>query len=382
MERYKCKTFQYKKAQQLVEFLLVVPFMIIILGILTEYAYALNINMTLKEGLKTATASIYSQIKPGMGESDIRAIVVANLKDYLTANNVPVNSENITDSSIGYAIVGKANMGQMAVFMASYTYIPSFTLPNVYFHFLPDKFTFFATSAVPGAFLNPSSDYGNAYGNSTIDSLILDKIWSASDFASLTFNGIKNGVLKDKSGSSNLRANVLFLIPSPSTPGTYIFIYDDGTVPDCSWNSAGATISGSGCGSFNGGKFIDYLKTYGFYNVIFVQDSDLNNLTSNLSNLSSYWVYDNSSGTAVPVPTANVDNTDLSVSNIDGILKRSLALITASTPSTPSTSRGNYDDNTTIKTFGSIVFVGSGDPSNITAGASPPSITSFPSGMN
>lgn len=382
MERYKCKTFQYKKAQQLVEFLLVVPFMIIILGILTEYAYALNINMTLKEGLKTATTSIYSQIKPGMSESSIRAIVVANLKDYLTANNVPIGSENFTDSSIGYAIVGKADTGQMAVFMASYTYIPSFTLPNVYFHFLPDKFTFFATSAVPAAFLNPASDYDNSYANSTIDSLILDKIWSASDFGSKTFNGVKNGVMKDTSGSSNLRGNILFLIEVPLNSGNYVFVYDDGTVPNCSWNSGGATISGSGCGSYNGGKFIDYLKTYGFYNVIFVfNDSDLANLTSDLSNLSSYWLYDTSSGTAVPVPTANVDNTDLSVNNIDGILKRSLALITASTPSTPSTSKGNYDDGP-ITTFGSIVFVGNVGTSNITAGATPPSITSFPSGMN
>lgn len=378
MNRYGFKIFQYKKAQQLVEFLLVVPFMVIILGILTEYAYALNINMTLKEGLKMATTSIYSQIKPGMEESDIEELVKNNLITYLAANNVPVNSENITEKDVGYALVGKVETGQMAVFMASYTYIPSFTLPNVYFHFLPDKFTFFATSAVPGAFLGSTG----AYSDSGVikKSVILDKIWSASDFASVTFNGIKKGIMNNMSADSG-RDEMIFMVPPPSKPNTYVLVKWNGTVKNCTLTVDKDTKTFSFSGSETGcsGNFVNYLAANKKYNVIFVdnRDRDLANVGSDLSLLSSYWLFD--PGAKVSVPTATVDNTDISASNIDGILKRSLALITASAPGNPSTSIGNYDDNS--MTYGSIVFVGiDADTFGIiTTGAdSPPTRSSFP----
>ena len=66
-------------AQQLVEFLLVAPLMIIILGILLEYAYALSINMTLAQGLKQSTSIIYGQIKPAMTQAEITTLVQATL---------------------------------------------------------------------------------------------------------------------------------------------------------------------------------------------------------------------------------------------------------------------------------------------------------------
>lgn len=193
-----------KKAQQLVEFLLVAPFMIIILGILTEYAYALNINMTLTQGLKTVTSSIYGDIKPETTTSEITTLVTTNLTDYLSTSNIPTNTEN--NIKVNYFTIG-----ENAVFIARYTYFPAFTLPNVYFKIMPDQFDFLATSSVPKAFLE-ENDY-----SMSVDSQTLDKVWSSTaGFSSQDdFNASKEGIMKDTTG----RSNMLFLIPTTAAVG-------------------------------------------------------------------------------------------------------------------------------------------------------------------
>lgn len=361
--------FQYKKAQQLVEFLLVVPFMVIILGILTEYAYALNINMTLSEGIKTVNSLIYSQIKPGMTEEDVRILVKSNLIDYLKTNNAPTKTEN--NINVSYATIG-----QTTVFMSTYTYIPAFTLPNAYFKILPDKFDFVATAAVPTAFLSTNSAY-----NGGIDSETLDKIWSASDFSSLEkFNGSKKGVIKDSTATSG-RSNMLFLVPNTTAtsllPGpsknAYALVNWNGTILKSGADTYNVN-TGDGkvytCTSLactdTGNKFLNYATTNGFSNIIFIHDSEANDL----SDLSS-WI-------------TPAGSTDISASTVDGILKRALCLVNSA-----SLSIGNYDNLNlnvkdynetaspgnayTVETFGSMVFVHyiSGDDiSKITNGAS------------
>lgn len=171
-------------SQQLVEFLLVAPFLIIVFGLLTEFAYALNINMTLNQGLRIATSSIYSEIRPGMTADDINAIVQYDLTNFMAANQAPVNSEN--NLTVNYSTVGYNTF-----FLATYTYIPAFTLPNIYIHILPEKFEFRTVSVVPAAFLSP-----NNYTAST--SADLDSFWSSSaDFTSLdSFDDAKRGALR------------------------------------------------------------------------------------------------------------------------------------------------------------------------------------------
>lgn len=217
MEIFKRK----KNSQQLIEFLLVAPFLVIILGILTEYAYALNINMTIEQALKAVTSSycskdisgtttcysIYNQIKPGMDKQTIRTNVSDGFVQYLNDNNVPTNPKNNID-------IGYTEVGQTAVFIANYTYIPAFTLPNVFFKFLPDEFNFFATAAVPSTFLRQ-----NNY-NSAITSTQLDGIWGASDFSSLNkFEDSKKGIIKEDDTTTGYgRSSILFF--TPSAPGS------------------------------------------------------------------------------------------------------------------------------------------------------------------
>lgn len=212
-----------KISQQLVEFLLVVPFMVIILGILTEYAYALNINLTIAQGIKMAVSAgytlqdtsktnhyygTYSQIAPQKSATDSQDFIVkkvtAGFLQYLMDNNVPTNTENnITVTPI--------KIGQTQIFVAGYTYIPAFTLPNVYFKFMPDKFNFSAAAAVPAAFLGDNSAYAGGYATDD-----LTHIWTMSGDLTdkTTFDDSRQGIIKDdKSGG---REDFVFLIPNPS----------------------------------------------------------------------------------------------------------------------------------------------------------------------
>lgn len=350
-----------KSAQQLVEFLLVAPFIMIFLGILTEYAYALNINMTLTEGLKTATSSIYRDIKPGMTASDVQTIVFDNLKAYLDKNNAPVLAENIKAENVGYA-----SIGQNTVFMASYTYIPAFTLPNVWVKIMPSEFKLFATAAVPTAFLS-----ANNY-DATLTSSKLDGIWSSSgSFTKQTdFDASKKGIMKDTEG----RNNMIFLVPTsaPNLTNPYALVGWDGAVKmDGSSTYAVDTKDGQlytcpwlGNCTATGRTFLDDAKSKSYYNIIFIHDSAL----SGISNLSTQWLD----------PPGTVDLTGISV---QGVLKRALALFDLSS----NLSIGNYDNldvflqdynpiiskgNTyTVTTFGSMVFVGTTtDTSKITVG--------------
>lgn len=307
-------------SQQLVEFLFVAPFMIVFFGILTEYAYALNCEMTLAHGLNEVTSSMYGKIKPNMSEADIRAQVTADLKSYLVSNNVPTRLENTIE--VGYVITGNN-----VVFIASYMYVSAFTLP-VYVNVLPAKMVFRATSMVPRAFLG-----GNEYTGS-IDSKALDEIW-ASSFSSLdAFNASKKGVMKTKvgttyptiDGSTNVPTDMVFMIPvtTPMNKNTYLVVFWDGTlypyianIDDDLFYSCTETICTS-----QGTGVLAHLDSNHYNNILFIHDSDV---PSDISKLNEVWLK-GASGTA------------MSDSSVDGVLKRALALVDSA-----SISVGNYD---------------------------------------
>jgi len=190
-KRFKNKSNQSLLAQQLVEFLLVVPFMIMIFGILTEYAYALSINLTLSQGLRTVASSIYSNIRPNMTRAQIDTLVVSKVSNFMIANRAPLSSEN-------NLTVQSAITGNDAFFLATYTYIPAFNLPILNIYFMPKEFHFKAAVVVPAAFLNENTF------PSGIASAMLDKIWgpvlnssNVEDFSSLdNFNNSKRGVMR------------------------------------------------------------------------------------------------------------------------------------------------------------------------------------------
>lgn len=192
MKKYSWK-FKNRPAQQMVEFLLVMPFVIILFGILTEYAYALTINLNLNQGLKLVTSSIYSQIHPDIDTNQVKDYTRYWLEKYLRSRNAPANLEN--ELEVDYKIAGED-----AVFIASYKYIPVFTLPNIYFHFLPNTMKFTAISIIPSSFLDKN----------IFDTTLTDvNLWGSP-----IPDTNKNGIMKYNGNALNAKTqSMLFLVP-------------------------------------------------------------------------------------------------------------------------------------------------------------------------
>lgn len=222
MKRF-CFKNRKRKSQQLLEFLLIAPFLMMVLALLTEYAYALNINMTLREGLRTVTSSIYSEMRPGITQDQVRSLVQYNLAMYLQNNNVPIGSTGsgasmvITNPTVGYTY-STTSANQTSAFTATYTYNMAFTLPNIYnssgrHSMFPNSFTFFTTVAVPSAFLTQ-----NNYPTTTrITSDQLDRIWAdPGSFADLDngLNAGRDGIMRntDATLTARNRGYILFLV--------------------------------------------------------------------------------------------------------------------------------------------------------------------------
>ena len=334
-----------KKAQQVVEFLLVAPLLMVFLGIMTEYAYALNINMTFTKGLKTVTAEIYREISPSMTASDIEANVKTNLTNYLAKNNVPIKSENNIK-------VGSMESGSTVIFMATYRYFPAFTLPNIWFKFLPDEFDFFATNAVPAAFLG-----GNNYDST--DSLKLDRIWSSTTSFSKedAFNASKKGIMKSPAG----RKNILFLVKTTATDLTtpYALVDWAGNIKSNSGKpfvidmDNGKFYTCSTTCSLYGESFFNYIIGKFYYNLFVVPPTFI----SDSSIISSVWLS--------PVQE------DISDTSVSGVLKNVLSI------SEGNFSLGNYD-NIKVSTYNADVST----TNSFTMKAYGSFILIYPSGIN
>lgn len=235
MKRF-CFKNKARKSQQLLEFLLIAPFLIMVLAMLTEYVYALNINMTLREGLRTVTSSLYSEMRPGITQAQIRNLVQYNLASYLQNNNVPVSTTNPTVGFTYSTPNSTAATNQTAVFAATYTYNVAFTLPNIYnssgrFSMFPNSFTFFTTVAVPSAFLTPNN-YPVAGRITSVD---LDRIWSfTSDFSSTDGpNLARDGIMRntDATLAARNRGYMLFMAPWSAIQATLTATKGSAAVP-------------------------------------------------------------------------------------------------------------------------------------------------------
>ncbi len=304
--------FKNRFGQQMVEFLLVMPFVIILFGILTEYAYALTINMNLNQGLKVVTSSIYSKIGLDVNKDNIKGFVQSELKIYLRSRYAPANSDN--QIHVDYRIVGDD-----AVFIASYKYIPAFTLPNIYFHFLPNSMEFLAISVVPKSFLNE-----NAY-----DETLNPNLWGTPPDDTIARKGIMN--LRGDS-TDPITDSIVFLVPItiPILPGeTYEIKKFNGGPYATSSIIAVANLS-------NNSLYICQPDLTSCSPQYFGGNSNFINYLSGIANIKNVFFYDDYSGSPNWIVPSTLQMTSSSVS---GDLKNALALV-----NTLNQSIGNYDN--------------------------------------
>ena len=346
-----------RKAQQIVEFILVAPFLIIFLGILTEYAYALSINMTLSSTLKDATTNIYREISPSLTEDKILEIVKTKYIDSLKNNNIPTKDENnITLTCV--------SAGKTTVFMGTYTYYSAFTLPNVFFHFLPEKFNFFVTASVPSAYLE-----SNVYDG--IETSALNNVWGATSLTDLlNYNGIKKGIFNN---TSTARQQILFFVPfkdknlenayalvdwsgnilKPEGESNlyYYFSSKNANLGVCKNVTNTETKETTITCDFTNTNTFDYLSSRNTKMVFFVTGTE----SSSLDDIKTNWI----TGTDSPL------NSDISSTNITGILKDAISLKGANTfiGNLDNIDVYNYNlsicpkNNLVRNNFGSMIFV-------------------------
>ena len=131
------KAFESKssKAQHLVEFVLFFPFLIGIIGVLTEIAYGLNTGIELNSALSSAVynASFIYRTQENSSKETIEKEIYENTYKILKSRKVPyINTLKIEtlDTEGFYVTIG------------SYNYTYAFKLVNLFFSAIPDKFYF------------------------------------------------------------------------------------------------------------------------------------------------------------------------------------------------------------------------------------------------
>lgn len=154
---------KYSKAQHLVELVLFFPFLIGIIGILTEIAYGLNTGIELNSALDNAVSIVSSQEKNSdFTIEDAKEEIKDNAQKVLNSRRIPYSDTldiDILETQGFYVIIG------------SYTYKYTFKLVNLFFNAIPENFYFKNITAInkslfmPNDFLIYDSDL-----NSDLDS--------------------------------------------------------------------------------------------------------------------------------------------------------------------------------------------------------------------
>lgn len=149
-----CKAFGFKhsKAQHLVELVLFFPFLIGIIGVLTEIAYGLNTGVELNSAINNAVSNT-SSIQRTSENASIKTIekeIYEDAHKILVARKIPYADSlkvEILEAEGFYIIIG------------SYDYTYAFKLVNLFFNAIPEKFYFKSIVATNKALFLPNS-YG------------------------------------------------------------------------------------------------------------------------------------------------------------------------------------------------------------------------------
>lgn len=157
-----------QKAQQLVEFVIILPILIIILVVIIEIGFVLNAKLSLAEAIK---ASLF-QINTLYNNSDNQTLKTQYIKDqlkiyiedYFFSHNLPVNTNNTIS-------VGINNIGNnTALVSAHYKYSPVFVLPNILnSNIIPANYTIVSTQAVNNMLIQ-SDNFSNSLTNANLTS--------------------------------------------------------------------------------------------------------------------------------------------------------------------------------------------------------------------
>lgn len=142
--------FARSKAQHLVELVLFFPFLIGIIGLLTEIAYGLNTGIELNSALNRAVGIVSSvqRTASNASEDDIRNEIYTNARSIMIARNVPY---------VDTLAVETLDTDGFLVTIGTYNYTYAFVLVNMFFSAIPEKFYFKSVVISNKALFAPNS---------------------------------------------------------------------------------------------------------------------------------------------------------------------------------------------------------------------------------
>ncbi len=111
------------KSQQITEFMLAAPLLIIFFAVLTEFAFALNANLVFTNAIKSSVIAYISTISSDTNKTEMENAIKDYVKSDMQKNKIP----NL--SSLNVSLI---NVGDNPAVIGNYTYKPGFT-----FAFLP-----------------------------------------------------------------------------------------------------------------------------------------------------------------------------------------------------------------------------------------------------
>ena len=132
-----------RKAQQLVEFAIAVPILMMILFIIIEFGSALNTRVTVAEGVKTALVKVNNLSSldgnTAAKEAFVETFVKNEMIRYLIQHNIP------NSASVSVSVNAK---GDSAVLLVKYNYNPYFLVPGLLGGVVPDSIEFSSSQSL------------------------------------------------------------------------------------------------------------------------------------------------------------------------------------------------------------------------------------------
>ena len=147
------------KAQHLVELVLFFPFLVGIIGILTEISYGLYTGIEFNSALNNAVSTVATSEKneENSTKNQIEDEIVENTKKILNSRKIPY-SDSLKVETLEF--------GDFYVIIGTYSYSYAFKLVNLFFNTIPEKFHFKNVVVTNKALFLPNSY--NIYENDLV----------------------------------------------------------------------------------------------------------------------------------------------------------------------------------------------------------------------
>lgn len=146
------KNLRNLKGQELVEFALILPVMLVILVAIAEMGFMWTLRGTVSDAVKSSVQQM--QLIAGQTEAGASTILENNIKNYLQNHGVP---------NAGSVQVALNNAGDNTAVNVTYKYKPTFTLPNFFgITLLPDEMVMGSSQVINSAIFGPNNFAGGS----------------------------------------------------------------------------------------------------------------------------------------------------------------------------------------------------------------------------